>query len=573
MIRSKFFIKKAVIAAALSAALISSNTAFNLPTLVVTAEAGENIDDVNPDEMPDAPAVGEQDDSTPSDDEGEPIADPDATNGDEGEPEAGDNTSDDGSAPVDDAAPASDDITVTPDDEGTPAQPAQPAEPAEGETPSDDENSDDAASPEDGTGALTKNEPTENPEENANPSDDPALTNDAADPTTGEGTQGTPTDKPKLTLKSQSLAKVYDGKPLENGNEPLEVEEGWLEGDGADYKFTTSITTGHAFNTFEVIPWEGTDLNDYEVDLGFGDLTVIEREGDLKYILTITGVSGETKYTGSEQTLSGFIVNGRSYSEFRIEASGDPNESIGFTIGDAAFTVSGISASVTAKDAGTHFLNISGAPVVRDSSGAVVTDEFQFEYFAGKFTINPREVTLKSASDKKKYDGKALKNHEVTVSGDGFAEGEGVTYKFTGQQKEVGESFNYFTYVMNEGTLESNYDITVVPGKLKVKEADKKPDNNQGSSGSEESGDNTGSDSSGSAAATSASNNTSAEVTNDTGAEVLGARRGADIAKAVAGARNSATDDSTADWYGRVLVMAACMMLTTIIWGKKKKNE
>ena len=567
MIRSKFFIKKAVVAVALSAALISGNIAFNLPSLVVTAEAGENIDDVDPDEMPESPAVGEQGDEVPSDEKGDPLINPDDLNPDEGEPEAADNT-DDAALLTDDAAPASDDITDTPDEE----IPAQPTEAADDETPAQDENSENVSDPENGTSAIPKNEPAETPEVTENP-DDPALSNNAEDPTATEGAGETTTEKPKLTLKSQSLAKVYDGKPLENGIEPLEIEEGWLEGDGADYKFTTSITTGYAFNTFEVIPWEGTDLDDYEVEIGFGDLNVIEREGDLKYILTVTGVSGETKYSGSEQTLSGFVVNGRSYSEFRIEASGDPNESIGFTIGDAAFTVSGISASVTAKDAGTHFLNISGAPVVRDSSGADVTDEFQFEYFAGKFTINPREVTLKSASDKKKYDGKALRNHEVTISGDGFAEGEGVTYKFTGQQKEVGESFNYFTYVMNEGTLESNYDITVVPGKLKVKEADKKPDNNQGSSGSEESGDNTGSDSSGSAASSSASNSTSAELTNDTAGEVLGAKRGANIAKAVVGARNSATDDPATDWYGRVLVMAACMMLTTIIWGKKKKNE
>ncbi|WP_026496748.1 hypothetical protein [Butyrivibrio sp. WCD3002] len=569
MIRSKSFIKKAIIAATLSATLISGNIAFNLPAQTVRAEAEEAAGDIEEVGTPEMEAVNAEDESSPLVEEDISAEGTEAAGDADEVPEA------DASQIVGETDAPTDEEEVQAGDSDT--VPSEEAVPAEGATPSDEENPADAESNEDSQDPAVKNEATDNTDDGQNTTDDGTVP--AADAPeqgggegNGEGAGEATTEKPTLTLRSKSLAKVYDGKALVNGDEPLEVEEGWLPGDGADYNFTESITTGHAFNSFEIIPWEGTDLNDYNVDLSFGDLTVIKREGDLKYILTVTGVSGETKYNGSDQTLSGFIVNGRSYSEFRIEASGDPNENIEFSIGEATFTVSGISASVTAKDAGTHFLNISGAPVVRDASGADVTDEFSFEYFAGKLTINPREVILKSASDKKKYDGKVLENHEVTVSGDGFVDGEGVTYKFTGKQKEVGESFNYFTYVMNDGTLESNYDITVVPGKLKVKEADKKPDENNTGSDSQDNESGSDSGSSGQAAAKSDTATKPAEGDGQNG-EVLGARRADEIVKEVLGARNSATDDMSDSLYGRVLVMAACIMLTTIIWGKMKKHE
>ena len=55
--------------------------------------------------------------------------------------------------------------------------------------------------------------------------------------------------------------------------------------------------------------------------------------------------------------------------------------------------------------------------------------------YTGSFTrtykINPRNVTLTSASASKVYDGEALTNDEVKVSGDGFVDGEGAAYDVT----------------------------------------------------------------------------------------------------------------------------------------------
>ena len=92
--------------------------------------------------------------------------------------------------------------------------------------------------------------------------------------------------------------------------------------------------------------------------------------------------------------------------------------------------------------------------------------------YSGSFTktykITKRSVTLTSATVSKVYDGSALTNTSITVSGDGFVEGEGASYEVTGTQTEVGNSANAFEYKLNEKTLASNYNITKVVGTLTI---------------------------------------------------------------------------------------------------------
>ena len=67
-----------------------------------------------------------------------------------------------------------------------------------------------------------------------------------------------------------------------------------------------------------------------------------------------------------------------------------------------------------------------------------------------------------------------MTNGEVTVSEDGFAEGEGATYNVTGSQTVVGSSANTFTYTLNEKTNSANYNITKIEGTLTVTNRDAK---------------------------------------------------------------------------------------------------
>ena len=86
-------------------------------------------------------------------------------------------------------------------------------------------------------------------------------------------------------------------------------------------------------------------------------------------------------------------------------------------------------------------------------------------------SISKRVVTLASASAAKVYDGTPLVDGTVAVGGDGFADGEGVTFTVTGSQTDVGESVNVFTYALNENTKSCNYEITSEFGALAVTKA------------------------------------------------------------------------------------------------------
>ena len=92
----------------------------------------------------------------------------------------------------------------------------------------------------------------------------------------------------------------------------------------------------------------------------------------------------------------------------------------------------------------------------------------EFVVTDGQLVITPREVTLTSASDTKVYDGEALTKNEVTVSGDGFVNGEGAIYNVTGSQTKAGSSKNTFTYELKDNTKAQNYTINTVPGDLVV---------------------------------------------------------------------------------------------------------
>lgn len=119
---------------------------------------------------------------------------------------------------------------------------------------------------------------------------------------------------------------------------------------------------------------------------------------------------------------------------------------------------------------GKYDIELDNAKIIT-ADGTDVTDLYQISYNYGKLTINKRSVTLTSESASKVYDGMPLTKHEVKVTGDGFADGEGATYNVTGTITNVGTTDNTFTYTLNEGTKATNYTITKTEGKLTITEA------------------------------------------------------------------------------------------------------
>ena len=268
--------------------------------------------------------------------------------------------------------------------------------------------------------------------------------------------------KRDVTLTSDSAAKEYDGTALTNHNVTVSGD-GFVAGQGATYSVTGSRTlVGSAENEFGYTLNEGTNPDNYAITTTKGVLTVNNR--DTKYTVTLKANSETFAYDGIEKTVKGYAIGSNA-----SVSDEDGALSASFTAeNNLTYTITGMAAEIKGTDAGTHTLNVTGTPTVKDSDGNDVTAQFTVSVESGTLTINKRAVTLTSATDSKTYDGAALTNDAVTVGGDGFVNGQGATYNVTGSQTLPGESANAFTYALNEGTKADNYDITKVEGTLTV---------------------------------------------------------------------------------------------------------
>ena len=270
--------------------------------------------------------------------------------------------------------------------------------------------------------------------------------------------------KRNVTLTSATASKAYDGTALTNA-EITVSGDGFADGEGAEYNVTgTQTLPGNSVNGFTYTLKTGTNADNYTITKSEGTLTVTGRtdEGtDRKYEINVEANSTEVTYDGTEHTVNGLVTNE-------------------FTINGVTYTVSGLSATASGTDAGDYVSQITGIAVVKDQADNVLTDQFIVNTTDGSLKINKRNVTLTSATDSKTYDGTALTNDEIVVSGDGFVAGsetvaaEGATYSVTGSQKVVGSSANSFTYTLNTGTKADNYNITTVAGTLTVTSRDSK---------------------------------------------------------------------------------------------------
>ena len=253
-------------------------------------------------------------------------------------------------------------------------------------------------------------------------------------------------EKRNVTLTSASASKEYDGTALTSKDVTV-TGDGFAAGEGAAYDVTGSQTNvGKSDNEFTYKLDKGTDADNYVIKTEKGTLEVTPVTSEV--VVKIKENSGTEKYDGTEKSVNGYKVTSISnklYTEKDFEFSGD--------------------ASVKGTDAGTYDMNVKAADFKNISKNF---GKVKFEVEDGQLVIEKRKVTLTSASDEKVYDGTALKNNEVTVSGDGFAEGEDAAYDVTGSRTNVGESDNTFTYKLNKGTKADNYEITTKEGTLKV---------------------------------------------------------------------------------------------------------
>lgn len=253
----------------------------------------------------------------------------------------------------------------------------------------------------------------------------------------------------KVLMTSADDEKVYDGTPLTN-DEITVTGDGFIEGEGVTYDVTGSqLDVGSSDNSFTYELNEGTLAENYIIETEEGKLTVTSPEQHI----VITANSAEKTYDGTPLTDDGF-----TYTDF-VLAEGDVLEAV-------------VEGSQT--DAGSSVNVIKSYRVMRGDED--VTANYIFDDSVdGTLTVTKRKVTLTSGTACKIYDGKYLTCNKVEVGGDGFVEGEGATYDVTGKRKDIGWSYNDFTYKLNDNTKADNYEITVERGFLYVKDQAEKP--------------------------------------------------------------------------------------------------
>lgn len=255
--------------------------------------------------------------------------------------------------------------------------------------------------------------------------------------------------KREVTLTSATDSKMYNGIPLTNHNVTVSGD-GFVDSEGASYTFTGSqLDVGSSKNTFDYELNDNTKAKNYEITQEYGDLTVTA----VSTQIVITANSAEKTYDGTPLTDDGF-----TYTDF-VLAEGDVLEAV-------------VEGSQT--DAGSSVNVIKSYRVMRGDED--VTANYIFDDSVdGTLTVTKRKVTLTSGTACKIYDGKYLTCNKVEVGGDGFVEGEGATYDVTGKRKDIGWSYNDFTYKLNDNTKADNYEITVERGFLYVKDQAEKP--------------------------------------------------------------------------------------------------
>ena len=245
------------------------------------------------------------------------------------------------------------------------------------------------------------------------------------------------------TVTTDSAKKVYDGTALTAGGKV----EGIVSGETVEFTATGSRTDeGTSKNTYS-LKWNGSAIQtNYKLEKeSIGELTVKSKSiipdepntpDDKKTGITVSDPK-DSKYDGQEHREVLTVKDTKTGKDL---------------IANKDYTVV---YSDDLVNAGTVTMKVTG---LGNYSGS----------FTKTYKITKRLVTLTSATVSKTYDGQALTNTSITVSGDGFVKGEGASYEVTGTQTSVGNSANAFEYKLNEKTLASNYDITKVVGTLTI---------------------------------------------------------------------------------------------------------
>ena len=159
-----------------------------------------------------------------------------------------------------------------------------------------------------------------------------------------------------ITLSSESGSKEYDGtaltKPEVTQTGEFVTGEGFVK-DSLQATGSVLYAGEKATNTIVYELADGTKATNYTITKQEGALEIKDRTE--KYVLKLTAKGDSKPYNGATQSVTGYDENWNGLS---------------------GYTISGVSAGASGKDAATYATSFSGleTAVIKDASGKDVTE-------------------------------------------------------------------------------------------------------------------------------------------------------------------------------------------------------
>ena len=251
--------------------------------------------------------------------------------------------------------------------------------------------------------------------------------------------------KRQVALESASASKVYDGTPLTKP-EVTVGGDGFVEGEVSGLKAigtVTNVADGEVDNEI-VLDWaEG---------FGEGNYDITKTEGKLSIEPQSIDPSNPESYTGIKVgELSDLLYKGKD--QFQEPTVTDAKGNLLVKDRDYTLAFDGDAKNVT--DAGVS-VTVSGIGNYKGD-------------FSRSYKILPREVTVKSASASKAYDGTPLFSHDVVVtSAAGFVEDDVASMTAPNSITEVGSLTNEIAIEWSNDVAAGNYVVSKEEGVLEV---------------------------------------------------------------------------------------------------------
>ena len=251
--------------------------------------------------------------------------------------------------------------------------------------------------------------------------------------------------KRQVALESASASKVYDGTPLTK-SEVTVGGDGFVEGEVSGLKAIGTVTNVADGEVDNEIVW------DWAEGFGEGNYDITKTEGKLSIEPQSIDPSNPESYTGIKVgELSDLLYKGKD--QFQEPTVTDAKGNLLVKDRDYTLAFDGDAKNVT--DAGVS-VTVSGIGNYKGD-------------FSRSYKILPREVTVKSASASKAYDGTPLFSHDVVVtSAAGFVEDDVASMTAPNSITEVGSLTNEIAIEWSNDVAAGNYVVSKEEGVLEV---------------------------------------------------------------------------------------------------------